>query len=176
MRLFFILGCLLLAAAFLSGTAEMATRVMYRREALAYSAIDVWRLISPQGLAQAKSYIETELSPALWDPVLSTLLILPGWAVFGIPGIALVWFCHPKVKGGTRVDEDSLFLYDRLAERAREEGYHDDGPMNEIPHHPMARDASPAPFATSLPANENDGENDAGEDAELPPEKEEEKT
>jgi hypothetical protein len=166
MRFFFILGCLLLAAAFLSGAAEMAARVMFRHGALAYSAIDVWRLLSPQGLNQAKSYVETVFWPALWDPVLTTLLILPGWLIFGVPGVALVWFCHPKVKGGTRIDEDSLFLYDRLAERAREEGYRDDDPMNEIPSHPMEQDATPAPFATSLPANENDAE----EDVELPPE------
>jgi len=173
MRILFIFGCLLLAAAFLSGAAEMTTRVMYRREALAYSAIDVWRLISPQGLGQAKIYIETVFWPALWDPVLTTVLILPGWVVFGVPGVLLAWFCHPKVKGGTGIDEDSLLLYDRLAARAREEGYRDDGPMNEIPRHPMEQDAAPAPFATSLPANENDGENDAGKEAEPMPEKEE---
>ncbi|HEC90915.1 MAG TPA: hypothetical protein ENI55_04535, partial [Alphaproteobacteria bacterium] len=101
MRIFFILGCILLAAAFLGGAAEMATRVMYRRGALAYSAIDVWRMISPQGLSQAKSYVEAVFWPALWNPVLTTVLILPGWVVFGVPGMLLVWFCHPKVKGGT---------------------------------------------------------------------------
>ncbi|HEC90716.1 MAG TPA: hypothetical protein ENI55_03515 [Alphaproteobacteria bacterium] len=163
MRLFFIFGCILIAAAFLSGATEMAMRVMYRRGALAYSAIDVWRMVSPQGLGHARSYVEAVFWPALWNPVLTTVLILPGWLIFGVPGVALVWLCHPRVKGGAKIDEDSLFLYDRLAKQAREDGYHDDGPMNEIPSHPMEKDATPAPFAASLPANENDEEEDEEE-------------
>jgi len=170
MRILFFLGWALVAMAFLSAAAEMASRVMLGKAAVAYSAIEVWRLVAPEALYTFRNMVQTQISPFFWDPVLTTLLILPGWAVFGVPGVFLLWKFHPKTKGGTRIDEDSLFLYDRLAKRAREEGYVDDGPLNEVPHHPLEAESTPTPYAISLPANEADEE--TGEHEEGPWERE----
>jgi hypothetical protein len=44
------------------------------------------------GTAQlAQEFIETSVHPLLWDPVITTLLSWPGWAVFGVLGIALAF-------------------------------------------------------------------------------------
>ena len=37
-----------------------------------------------------------KISPALWDPLLVSLLSLPAWFLFGAPGGTLVWYCRPN--------------------------------------------------------------------------------
>jgi hypothetical protein len=50
-----------------------------------------WRTLSPETLADVKSWIETSVSPVLWDPVMTTILHAPTWVVFGILGVLLYW-------------------------------------------------------------------------------------
>ena len=73
-----------------------------------------------------------KFSPALWDPLLVSLLSLPTWFLFGAPGGTLAWYCRPnKEMTAEELEElkkceESLFLFDELAKEAREAGYDDD--------------------------------------------------
>jgi len=50
-----------------------------------------WHALSPETLQDAKLAIETNVSPFLWDPVMTTILHAPTWVVFGILGVLLYW-------------------------------------------------------------------------------------
>jgi hypothetical protein len=52
---------------------------------------DQWRALSPETLEDVKSWIDTSVSPILWDPVMTTVLHAPTWVVFGILGVLLYW-------------------------------------------------------------------------------------
>jgi hypothetical protein len=52
---------------------------------------DQWLALSPTSLQAAKAAIVTNVAPALWDPVIATILQAPTWLVFGLIGGALYW-------------------------------------------------------------------------------------
>ena len=97
----------------------------------------------PDLLRTAQEWIEGTLHWALWDPVLVTLLRLPAWAFLGIPGVYLVMRYRPPRGHVEDIDEDQLFMFDRLAKRAREEGYHDTE-EDIYTHHTIQDDYDPA--------------------------------
>ncbi|MEE9544805.1 MAG: hypothetical protein V3V55_04310 [Rhodospirillales bacterium] len=135
MRVLFYLGYALLAAAFFAGAAEIAAHGIGGTRSPVLSAYDTWYTLWPSSLIVSRIIIERDLAPFLWDPVLVTVLSLPAWMILGIPGAALAWFFHPKRHGDgvTKEElskyEESLFLYDRLSEQAKAEGYVDDPPI-----------------------------------------------
>ncbi len=52
---------------------------------------DQWLALSPTSLQAAKAAVVTNVAPALWDPVIATILQAPTWLVFGLIGGALYW-------------------------------------------------------------------------------------
>jgi hypothetical protein len=50
-----------------------------------------WQTLSPETLRDAKSAIESSVSPVVWDPIMTTILDAPTWVVFGILGVLLYW-------------------------------------------------------------------------------------
>ena len=84
------------------------------------------------------------ISPFLWDPVMTTVLLLPAWLILGLPGILMIARFRPRratdlgVSTDPHYDPHSMFLFDELAARAREEGYSDDShgddmaPRNDV--------------------------------------------
>jgi hypothetical protein len=50
-----------------------------------------WKALSPETLESAKTAIQTDAAPFLWDPVMTTILGAPTWVVFGILGVLLYW-------------------------------------------------------------------------------------
>ncbi len=54
----------------------------------------VWYQIDPGSLNLAQAVIQRYLLPALWDPAIVTLLLWPGWAVLGLPGLLLLLVCR----------------------------------------------------------------------------------
>ncbi len=50
-----------------------------------------WQELSPETLQDAKAAIETNVSPFMWDPVMTTILHAPTWVVFGILGVLFYW-------------------------------------------------------------------------------------
>jgi hypothetical protein len=50
-----------------------------------------WSSLSPASFDAAKTAIETNIAPVLWNPVITTILQAPAWIVFGLLGAALYW-------------------------------------------------------------------------------------
>ena len=121
MRLRFFLGLALLVGAFAAAAAGMVAHRIAGGPGVAMSAHDLWYTLRPGSLVVAEAALE-RLHPWLWDPVIASLLAVPAWLLLGLPGLLLVWRSRPR-RGETDIDEDALFLFDRLAERARAEGY-----------------------------------------------------
>ena len=127
-RVAFYLGWLLLLAAFVAGAAEGLVRSDPGRGPALVSTHDLWYWLWPGNRVVTQIKVE-RLSPALWSNVIRPLLELPAWALAGVPGALLAWFCRP-IRRLTADEEqdmrdraDSMFLYDALAEQAMEEGY-----------------------------------------------------
>ena len=95
MRLGKLIAKALLMAAFLAAMLEVAGRVI--TGTMDYmSAHDLLYTFVPGKYIVFQSWIEDHISRALWDPVLRTVLSLPAWALFGIPGVALAWACRTR--------------------------------------------------------------------------------
>ncbi|MEE8393522.1 MAG: hypothetical protein V3R66_04195 [Rhodospirillales bacterium] len=128
-RFFFLLGIGFLVAAFVSGAAEAVVNNTSEDHGWILSAHELWGEIRPDNLLMAESLVNKHIGRWLWEPVLVSLLMLPAWLLLGAPGMAMVWFCSPHRGDMEDFDEDSLLLYDRLAQSAKEEGYDDDSPV-----------------------------------------------
>ena len=120
---FFLLGCALLVGAFVSAALETMARVKVDDGALMISAYELWYTMWPDSLIHARIVIERDVHPALWDPILVTVLVLPAWLLIGAPGAALLLAFRPSRGEEPELDEGSLYVFDDLARAAREDGY-----------------------------------------------------
>ena len=50
-----------------------------------------WSSLSQSSFEAARTAVETNVAPMLWDPVITTILQAPAWIVFGVIGAALYW-------------------------------------------------------------------------------------
>lgn len=159
-----LIGWALLGVAFFTAAAETVTYSVPGVGGMIVSAYDLWYTISPKSLVIARINIERNLPPLFWDPLLVTVLQLPAWLIFGIPGAAMAWFFRPPREKDVEIEEDSIFLYDRLVEAAREENMLEDYPL-EYPYVPpdatlMADgdddDADPADPASAADMGDDD--------------------
>lgn len=128
MRALFPFGWLLLFAAALGAAAEVAARAGPHAGGFLLSAYDVWYALWPGSLVVAKIRIEALLGPWAWDPLATGVLAVPLWVLFGLPGWLLIWLGRPRPgprdeagRQEERDEEEALFLYDSLAERAEAE-------------------------------------------------------
>ena len=78
--------------------------------AFAYEAIDAiatgsWRMVAlgetwfklhASSLNTSQAVIQRYIAPWLWEPVITTILLWPGWVVFGVPGGLMVWLCRKR--------------------------------------------------------------------------------
>ena len=140
MRLLFFLGWMFLLLAFAGAAAEVLPRTLPGGGGGVFvSAQELWYAVWPGGFVITQIQVE-RISPALWEMLRASVLTLPVWLLFGVPGGALVWFCNPH-KQMTRHQreelerqEEALVLYDKLAQEAREAGF-DDGEDDQLPMH-----------------------------------------
>ncbi|MEE8123761.1 MAG: hypothetical protein V3T93_06630 [Alphaproteobacteria bacterium] len=99
-----VLGWLLILVAVLAFGAEVDSLVTtggYHVKA----AGEWWFEIDRASLNLSQAVIQRYVHPFLWDPVIQTVLRTPAWAVAGVPGAALVWFCRK----GKRRRRKSIF-------------------------------------------------------------------
>lgn len=158
MGVLFLIGWALLIGAFFAAAAEVAVRGWDTDAGIVVPARDLIAALDA-GLLPA---VSAALGPAAWAAA-DALLGLPAWLLLGAPGAALAWFCRPH-RHAPAPDTDSLFLYDHLAARAREEGYldgddlepsHDERPWpedGEWTPAPEDRQPSPPPEPTAVAA------------------------
>ncbi len=53
---------------------------------------EIWYKLHSSSLNGAQAGIQRYIAPWLWEPAITTVLLWPGWAVFGVPGGALYWY------------------------------------------------------------------------------------
>jgi len=126
-RVFFLIGIALLALGFLSAAMELAARAIAGPSGEGVTTLmalsDVLRIVSPGGLLALH-----KLSIWSW---LSPLFDLPGWVAFGVPGMATVIVFRDRSADAHDPElEDSLFLFDELADAARREKL--GGPADDV--------------------------------------------
>jgi len=131
MKIPFYIGWVLLLTAFALASAEVLVRSITGGTYLLIPALELWYTLSPGSLSIAQIRIEN-VFPALWDPVLIHLLVLPAWAIFGFPGCLMIAIFRPRKatdwrdREEARKHEDSLMLYDALTRDAVEQGMADE--------------------------------------------------
>ncbi len=62
---------------------------------------ELWGRLSAASLNLVQAIVQRYLFPALWDPVLVTLLLLPAWFVFGVPGLLFYLYLAKSLKTAT---------------------------------------------------------------------------
>jgi len=90
-----VIGSILLLAAIAAAGYEAFTAF----EAGSWRSIalgEIWFKLHAASLNGAQAGIQRYISPFLWEPVITTVLLWPGWAVFGVPGAVLLWFCRSR--------------------------------------------------------------------------------
>ena len=114
-----VCGWILLVAAFLSAVADVAAQALIGNSGV-LSAVNVLDILAPDFLDRLIILVRDGIHPLAWDPLLITILTLPGWLLTGLPGVALVWRFRTRPNGG---DERELphTTYEDLAEAAAEE-------------------------------------------------------
>ena len=89
MRLLFrLIGFACLAAAFAALIVDGTTSVAASKIEL-HSLGDTVAKLSPEGFQHLHAFVVAK-APALWDPVLASLFLLPTWAVLGVLGLVLL--------------------------------------------------------------------------------------
>ena len=96
-------GWILLVTAFLFAAADVAAQGLIG-ELGALSAVDVLDILAPNFLDQLILMVRDGIHPLAWDPVLITIMTLPGWLLTGAPGVALAWQFRIRPIGGDEAD------------------------------------------------------------------------
>lgn len=112
-------GWILLVTAFLSAAADMAAQGLIGKVGV-LRAVDVLDILAPDFLDGLILLVRDGIHPLAWDPILITILTLPGWLLAGVPGAALVWRFRIRPIGGDEVELPHA-TYEDLAEAAAEE-------------------------------------------------------
>jgi hypothetical protein len=98
------LGWALLIGAFAAAAAEVVVSPRPRSLTIFVSAYDLWYTGWPGSLIFTQIRVE-RVASILWDPVLVSLLMFPGWLLLGVPGAVFAWFWRPK--GTAMIDDDA---------------------------------------------------------------------
>jgi len=150
MRILFYCGVILVAMSLLAAAFETAAHGLFgANQGFIMSAHDLWYALRPKSLLVFE--IRTErIARWLWNPVMTTLLIFPAWAVFGVPGGLLLWFCHPH-RGRQDDDDDvkgvleSFELFNELTRQALRDNPkgEEHGPRDMLPDDLIGQDIAP---------------------------------
>jgi hypothetical protein len=57
---------------------------------------EMWFKLHPPSLNAAQAGIQRYVAPWLWEPGITTILLWPGWLVFGVPGVLAVILCRRR--------------------------------------------------------------------------------
>ncbi|NQV58002.1 MAG: hypothetical protein HQ503_19230 [Rhodospirillales bacterium] len=126
MQIWRFIGWTFLAVAFVFTAAEAIAHA-FAREYGVMSAYRVLEILSPEKLERMADFISFQIHPMAWDPVATSLMVLPGWLLFGIPGGLLAWKCRPKMEGDDLPDDYPHTTYEDILAAAEEADDYDTG-------------------------------------------------
>jgi hypothetical protein len=95
--LFRFIGLWLLAGAFIALVID-GTRSITAGRIVIMPVAEAWIAVHPSSIEWAKTMIERDLSPRLWDPLMLYILYAPLWALFGILGLLLVFLGRRRAR------------------------------------------------------------------------------
>ena len=78
--------CLLIAMIALVGD---LTRANTGGPMVMTSSLAHWKSMAPQSLAAFSGFVQKLVHPALWDPVMTRVLLLPAWLLIGAIGVIM---------------------------------------------------------------------------------------
>jgi hypothetical protein len=84
------LGSVLLALAIILGISD-ASRSIAESALVLKPLGQLWFELSPETLNLSQAVIQRYVHPAVWDPVLQTVLTWPAWSVFAGLGLIFLW-------------------------------------------------------------------------------------
>lgn len=116
-RFLFLLGIALTMGAFVATAAEIAASVIDPSLGQLPGTAQVWRVVAPESYQAAQNLPFA----SLWLSALQ----LPGWLVFGVPGLLFIILFRQRGEAVSAEHEQSLYLFDELTRLAREDGYRD---------------------------------------------------
>ena len=132
MLVFRYLGIAFLIGAFAAAAAEVVVPPRVGSTGWYVSAYELWYTAWPGSLIFSQIRVE-RLAPFLWDPVVTTVLAVPGWLLLGLPGGWLVWnsrakgFADLRERAEVKKYEEAMLFYDDLIKDARDQGMHREG-------------------------------------------------
>lgn len=160
-----MIGWLLLAMALGFAAVETAAQGLAKQHWL-MSAYSVFHTLVPGELIQTRIFITKYLHPVLWDPVIRSLLELPGWVSLGVPGLYLSWKFRDVSEGDLSGEEGIIHSsYEDILAAAEEFDDHIGG----------ADDLAPSKYGHLDEFNPSRGAEEAKDEPETEPETEREK-
>lgn len=151
-RILFLIGVALLLLAFLAMAAGMMARFLPGGpNGLVIAAWELWATLAPDSLDDARAWAQVR-GGTVGRGVLDQVLAFPAWVLTGLPGLILAWLAHPRHRAEADPELASVFLYDELAQAARDEARNpppfplvdgEDTPRDDIPGEDPADTADP---------------------------------
>ena len=111
------IGWILLVGAFVAAAAENSAKGLSGTGGFfgILSAETVLSVVASEFYLAAKYNISSLIHPFIWDPLITTLLKVPGWMILGVPGAFLVWKFRNIPIGGEATDDDLPYTtYDEI--------------------------------------------------------------
>ncbi|HWK69042.1 MAG TPA: hypothetical protein VNS34_29305 [Rhizobiaceae bacterium] len=104
--LFRLLATIALAIAVVMAVLD-ATRTVAASALVMTPLGESWVSVSPDTLAAARQFTEARLHPLLWDPVMTGIVRVPGFAVFGALALILYVIGHRPARRAGRFAPES---------------------------------------------------------------------
>ena len=122
-----IAGWSLLVVAFVFTAAEAMVHAILNEYGIV-AASRVLETLEPEFLAAFEATVANNLHPLLWDPVLLSLMQLPGWLLIGAPGVFLIWYFRDRSPSAFDLPENFPHTtYEDIIAAAEEAEYDDVG-------------------------------------------------
>jgi len=88
--LFRALGMIVLAFAVITAVLDL-TRSIAASSLVMTPFWQLWSGVSASSFNNVQAVVEANLHPVVWDPVMTTLLALPGWALLWLIAMIFLW-------------------------------------------------------------------------------------
>jgi hypothetical protein len=90
------------------------------------AASRVLDILAPEVLVSLKTLVAENIHPLAWDPLLVSLMKLPGWLLLGGPGVFLIWFFRDRSADAFETADDYPYTSYEDILAAAEEADRDD--------------------------------------------------
>lgn len=114
-----LVGWSLLVGAFIFAAAEVAAQGISGNFGI-LGAVEVLDILAPDFLDWLIILVRDGIHPLVWDPLLISLMALPGWLLMGGPGVVFVWKFRKLPIGGEE-KELPFSTFEDIAAAAEEE-------------------------------------------------------